>query len=194
MTRYVAMAVLVLLASAALTGCSSAHRSGPYQSSGDAQRNTVLAESLTQRAAAIIDRDPPRAEELLREALTADIFYGPAHNNLGVLLLSAGDLAGAATEFQWAAKLLPDNADPRLNLAITLERAGRIDEALSGYAAVLEVSPDHVPTMQAMAICQTRHDRYDDRTPNLLREIAMRGESDVWKSWARTQMAMLDVR
>jgi tetratricopeptide (TPR) repeat protein len=194
MTRYIAITVGVLLASSVPTGCSSARRTGPYQTSGDAQRNTVLAESLTQRAATLIGRDASRAEELLREALTADIFYGPAHNNLGVLLLSSGDLAGAATEFQWAAKLLPDNADPRLNLAITLERAGRIDEALSGYAAVLEVTPDHIPTMQAMAICQSRHDRYDDRTPYLLREIAMRGESDTWKSWARTQMAMLDVR
>jgi len=35
--------------------------------------------------AGLIDSDPAKAAELLREALTADLFFGPAHNNLGVL-------------------------------------------------------------------------------------------------------------
>ena len=36
--------------------------------------------------------EPDRAEALLREALTADLFQAKAHNNLGVLLLAKGDL------------------------------------------------------------------------------------------------------
>lgn len=41
----------------------------------------------------------------------------------------AGWLHKAASEFEWARKLMPGYPDPRLNLAMTLEEAGRIDEA-----------------------------------------------------------------
>jgi len=42
------------------------------------------------------------AETLLRRALTADLYHGPAHNNLGVLYLTQGKLFEAAGEFEWA--------------------------------------------------------------------------------------------
>ena len=38
-------------------------------------------------------------------------------------------LYDAAAEFEWARKLMPGHPDPRLNLAITLERAGREEGA-----------------------------------------------------------------
>lgn len=71
---------------------------------------------------------------------------------------------------------------------MTLERAGRIDDAVDAYAGVLDVSPEHVATMQAMALCQVRHTRRDARTSTMLREIAMRGETEEWRSWARDEM------
>lgn len=175
---------LVLFASCAPTG-----RRGPYQSIRDVDRNTVLAESLTRRATEVMEHDPAQAESLLRDALTADVFYGPAHNNLGILLLRAGDLAGAANEFQHASKLLPDSPDPRINLAIAFERAGRVDDAMDMYATVLEVRPDHVPAMQAMALCQVKHARRDGRTAVLVREIALRGETPAWREWAQAELS-----
>jgi hypothetical protein len=61
------------------------------------------------------------AERLLRDALTADLSYGPAHNNLGVLRLKRGDLSEAANEFEWARKLIPEHPDRRFSRAPTLE-------------------------------------------------------------------------
>jgi Tfp pilus assembly protein PilF len=89
----------------------------------------------------------------------------------------------------FARKLLPGHPDPRMNLALTLERAGRIDEAARTYASALEVYPGHVPTMQALARLQVRHGRADDRILEYLRTIAIEGETARWREWARGELA-----
>ena len=83
---------------------------------------------------------------------------------------------------------MPGHPDPRMNLALTLERAGRIDEALDTYETALEVYPNHLPTVQALVRLQLRYDRADGRTTKMLKEIALRGETSQWRQWARSQM------
>ncbi len=179
--------LLVVLLGLTFGGCA-AKPYGPYTPPDFARKDTPKAQQLSQDAAAILDTESERAERLLREALTADIDYGPAHNNLGVLFLSQGKLFEAANEFEWARKLMPGHPDPRMNLAFTLERAGRIDDALATYATALEVYPNHLQTIQALARIQLRHNRADDHTDDLLSEIALRGETDQWRTWARAQL------
>lgn len=175
-----------------LGGCANAPRSA-YEPLNENSRNPLEAQRLTLKAADIMHTDPARAEELLCKALSADLYHGPAHNNLGVLYLTQGKLYEAANEFEWARKLMPGHPDPRMNLALTLERAGRINEALAAYDTALEVYPGHVPSMQALARLQVRHNRADDRTDNFLREIALRGETEEWREWARRQMIQTGV-
>lgn len=177
--------ISVLLLSFVFFAVGCAHpAAGPYQTPSATARNPLEAQQLTQRAAKLIDTDPERAERLLHDALTADLHYGPAHNDLGVIHLAAGQLYEAAHEFEWARKLMPGHPDPRMNLALTLERAGRVDEALATYDTALEVYPNHLPTIQALARLQLRHNRTDDRTPDFLKEIALRSDSE-WQQWAR---------
>ncbi len=147
------------------------------------------AQRLTLLAADLLERDPERAEDMLRRALTADLYHGPAHNNLGVIHLNRGALYEAAEEFEWARRLMPGHPDPRMNLALTLERAGRIDDALTEYAAALEAYPGHIEAVQALVRCQVRNARRDERTRDLLEEVSMRGTSPVWRDWARTTLA-----
>ncbi|MCP3902143.1 MAG: tetratricopeptide repeat protein [Planctomycetes bacterium] len=177
LTTLVAITTLV-------AGCATTSTS-PYAEQPMVRRDTVRAQSLTQKAAALIEDDPEKAEELLREALTADLYHGPAHNNLGVLYLQQSKLYEAANEFEWARKLMPGHPDPRMNLALTLEHAGRIDEAMATYGTALEVYPNHLPTMQALARLQVRSGKTDDRTRRFLEEIALRGESPEWREWAQ---------
>lgn len=185
-----ACTAMVAVASVLLAGCKASSRArGPYAPVTEAMRDTVKAERLTREAADLIDTNPKRAEELLREALTADLYHGPAHNNLGVLYLNQDKLYEAAGEFEWAKKLLPGHPDPRMNLALVFESAGRTDEALATYATALEVYPEHLPSMQALARLQVRAGKRDERTPRLLREIALRGEDDSWRNWAQLQLA-----
>ena len=171
-------------------GCAGHRTIGPYNAPNEVARNPLEAQRLTREAAELMAADPVRAENLLREALTFDLYHGPAHNNLGVLHLNRGELYEAANEFEWARKLMPGHPDPRLNLAITLERAGRIDEALAACDSALEVYPGHIATTEALARLQLRHRRTDDRTRGLLEEIVMRGETEQWREWARRQLAL----
>lgn len=157
----------------------------------ESMRDTTLAQSLTEKAVGIASKRPDEAEKFLREALNADLYYGPAHNNLGVVYLDQGKLYEAAAEFEWARKLLPGHPDPRMNLALTLEVAGRTDEALSTYATALEVYPEHLPTIQALARLQLRAKKSNENTKHYLEDIALRGEDDTWKSWARLQLARI---
>lgn len=173
-----------LAAAVSMIGCASG--SGPYQSVEPQRRDTAKAESLTRQAADIIESDPAESERLLRQALTADLFHGPAHNNLGVIYLNAGKLYEAAGEFEWARKLMPGHPDPRLNLGLALERGGRVDEAMDAYRAALSLAPEHLPTVQALARCQLRHARTDTATVALLEMIEMRGDAE-WRAWAADQ-------
>ncbi len=182
---------LIVAALAVGPGCASPRSSGPYSPEAESARNTERAQSLTQEAARVMDKDPARAERLLRDALSADLYHGPAHNNLGVVYLRQCKLYEAAAEFSWAQKLMPGLPHPRMNLALTLEKAGRTDEALSGYQSALEVYPDHLPTLEAMARLQIKSGKTDDRTRHALQEIAFRAEDERWRQWARAQVARL---
>lgn len=176
---------LVLLV--VLAGCAGRSR-GPYANTPEVNRNSTEAERLNAEAVAVMDASPARAEDLLRRALTADLFYGPAHNNLGAILLERGELYQASEEFQWAARLMPAHPDPRMNLALTLELGGRVDEALATYRTALEVYPEHIPTLQALTRLQVRSGKSDEHSAANLAAIALRGETAGWRDWARLEM------
>jgi len=172
---------------ALLIGCSSSSPS-PYVNQPPIRRDTDRAQRLAAEAVDLIEKNAQRAEELLRDALAADLYHGPSHNNLGVLLLERGDLYEAANEFEWARRLMPGHPDPRMNLALTLEKAGRVDEALALYRRALEVHPGHRPTVQALTRLEVRAGRVDDQTLARLDTIRLEGEDDAWRTWARKEL------
>lgn len=205
-TRLFALTTLVPLV--LLASCQSGPNTA-YTPLEPERRDTSKADALNQQAAALMDDDPEKAETLLREALATDLYHGPAHNNLGVLFLKQGKLYEAAGEFEWASKLLPGHPDPRLNLSLTLESAGRYDQATGHVRTALQIHPGHIASLQQLARLELMHpDRpktamagssLTGRTPEAraelranLSEIAMRGETDAWKDWARLQIVKLD--
>jgi Tfp pilus assembly protein PilF len=165
------------------SSCSSTP-TGPYNPPSEAARDTTKAERLNREAADVLVGDPASAERLLRDALTADIFFGPAHNNLGVVFLGEHKLYEAASEFEWAKKLLPDSPDPRVNLALCLEQAGRLDDAIAAYETALQVRPDYLAAVQGIACLMLRSGKNDERVGQWLEDIAMRSEEAEWKQWA----------
>jgi tetratricopeptide (TPR) repeat protein len=210
------LSVLLTLASCvALSGCHAGSHAGadPYAPRSESARDPLEAQRLTLLAAELLEHDDaaldsaklehlkiktpapktdasgrpllPRpdlveAEKLLRQALGADLYHGPAHNDL---------LYEAAGEFEWARKLMPGHPDPRMNLALTLERAGRYDDALHTYASALEVYPGHIPTLEALTRLQLRHARPDEHTLDHLATLATDGESPQWREWAQKQLS-----
>ncbi|MFI4883193.1 MAG: tetratricopeptide repeat protein [Phycisphaerales bacterium JB064] len=170
-------------------GCRSSSPS-PYVNQPPIRRDTDRAQKLAAEAVDLMDKDPQRAEKLLRDALAADLYHGPSHNNLGVLLLERGDLYEAANEFEWARRLMPGHPDPRMNLALTLEKAGRVDEALAQYRRALEVHPGHRPTVQALTRLEVRAGRIDDQTMQRLETLSLEGEDEAWRRWANQHRAL----
>ncbi|HED54114.1 MAG TPA: tetratricopeptide repeat protein [Phycisphaerales bacterium] len=183
--RAVGVAMVIVL-----LGCQSGPP-GPYAGQTIERRDTAKASSLNRRAADIIYSDPDTAEKLLREALSYDLHFGPAHNNLGILFLSQGNLYEASSEFEWARKLMPGHPDPRLNLAITLERGGQVEEAIATYQAVLDLRPEFQPAMIGLASLQLRHLKADEHTQALLDQIAAASSNDQIRNWARMQINRL---
>jgi Tfp pilus assembly protein PilF len=178
------VAVAVFLAAAA---CQSASTS-PYATPTEVSRHTVEAERLSREGADLTASDPTKAEALLCDALSKDIFYGPAHNNLGVLYLKQQKLYEAANEFEWAKKLMPGHPDPRVNLAMTLEMAGKVDEALASYKTALEVYSEYLPAIEGIARLTVRSGKKDESLVGWLQMIAMRAEEPAWRTWAQERL------
>ncbi len=189
--RCLALMLAGCTASSMMIGCvsdgSAPRGRGPYSAMGASNRNPQLARQLHAQATRLLAEQGEAgyagAEALLRDALDADLYNGPAHNNLGIILLARGERYEAASEFEWARKLMPGHPDPRTNLALTLEQAGKTDEALDAYDAALAVAEGYLPAIQGKASLQVRTRRTDASTPALLDEIALRS-TDPWKQWA----------
>jgi Flp pilus assembly protein TadD len=161
--------------------------SGPinaYNTPAESARNPVEADRLSRQAAdAIESGDLDDAEKLLRRALAHDLYWGPAHNNLGVVFLERGKLYEAANEFEWARKLMPSQPDPRVNLGICLDRAGRSEDAMASFEAALEISPEHLPAIQGAALVAVRSGVAEDRVAGWLDAIASLSDHQ-WRRWA----------
>ena len=171
-----------------LAGCASTP-SGPYTPPTHEDRDTAKAERLSREAADLMADDVQAAEQLLREALTADLFHGPSHNNLGVVFLKQELYYEAAQEFEWAKKLMPGHPDPRVNLGLVMEAAGKVDDALGAYASALEVRPEYLPAIQGMARLMVYAGRGDERLRGWLEEVATRSTDAGWREWAKSRLA-----
>jgi hypothetical protein len=80
---------------------------------------------------------------------------------------------------------MPRRPDPRVNLGLVMEAAGRNDEAMASYDAALEVWPGYLPAIQGAASLALRsRDKDDARLAGWLNEVALRGD-DGWREGKR---------
>ena len=183
----VAATLAILLPLAALAGCSShRHRvDAPDAAVGD----TPLAVRLNKQGLAARE-EPDKAIDLFEKAVAADPYFGPAYNNLGAACLAAGRYHHAAIGLQQAARLMPESPQPRLNLGLTLETVGRLDDARTHYDAALAIAPDHLPAKQALARLLTRTGADPDRLEALLADLALTASDPAWRTWAQQQRTL----
>ena len=158
----------------------------------DPRRDTETARRLNAEATELLERGQlERAEKVLKKALAADIFSGPAHNNLGAVYYRQEKHYLAAWEFQYAAKLMAACAQPRNNLGMVFEAVGRLDDATAWYEQAMEVEPDNIEIVGNLARILVRTDHKDERTRKLLAEIALRDSRPEWSEWARERLALM---
>ena len=112
--------------------------------------------------------DYDAAEAALKAVLTADVMFGPAHNNLGKVYFHKGELYLAAREFDYAMKLMPNQPEPANNLGLVFETRGRLDDAVSAYGKAAALEPDNVQIMGNWARARVARVRRGERDPDLV--------------------------
>src|SRR5262249_10336119 len=128
--------ILLLLPLCFVAGCKS--------SMAHASRDSELARKQNDQAFDLIRREKyDQAEKILKKAIAADVMFGPARNNLGLVFYHQGKLYQAAWEFQNAIRLMPYQPEPRNNLGLVLERAGKLTDAADAYDRARQMEPDN---------------------------------------------------
>jgi len=195
MKSYVRAIAIIGLAAA---GCQpswnkpAAAPAGYQTVAADPRRDTEKARRLNEQGAALAERGQlEAAQKTLKEALEADLFYGPAHNNLGSVYFRKKQFYLAAWEFQHAAKLMPAKAQPRNNLGMVFEATGRTDAAIENYEKALAVEPGAFEPAANLARTMVQDGRKDDRTRKLLEQVARTDPRPEWVAWAQERLAAL---
>ncbi|HUJ11319.1 MAG TPA: tetratricopeptide repeat protein, partial [Verrucomicrobiae bacterium] len=82
-------------------------------------------------------------ETLWRDSVKKNPNAWVAHNNLGTVLRSKGNVSEAITEIEEALRIKPNDPGVLLNLGVTLERAGQEEDAVKCYEQALRLRPDY---------------------------------------------------
>ena len=179
-----AIFLLLLCGFVVLTGCKS--------STARASRDSELARKQNDQAFDLIRREKyDQAEKVLKKAVAADVMFGPARNNLGLVYYHQGKLYQAAWEFQNAIRLMPYQPEPRNNLGLVLERAGKLTDAADAYDRARQMEPDNPEFIGNLARAKIRRGDNDVETKELLEERAFKDPRPQWTSWAKENLIRL---
>jgi len=169
-----------------IAGCKSGgvtNRSDIIVANG--KRDTERARKEHERAFELISQHKyDEAEKVCKRALQADIMFGPAHNNLGLVYYYQDKLYAAAWEFQNAIKLMPYQPEPRNNLGLVFERAGKMNSAAEAYSKAHEIQPDNPEYLGNLARASVRMGDSTDETRRLLEQLIMIDDRPMWRDWA----------
>ena len=135
--------------------------------------------------------DPNTAESWFRKAIIADQFYGPAHNNLAILLRYKGRIYEAAKHFELAVKYMPSNTEPLFNLGQLSEDTNHLSDAIGYYQKAMEINPDDIRLIQALCRAKIRANQKDTEILKLLERIDTEAQNDQWRNWAQDQLFII---
>jgi Tfp pilus assembly protein PilF len=177
---------LPLLFAALIAGCASHPRTS------ERSFDTDLAKKENDHALHLLDEGKlEEAESHLKKSLEADVMYGPAHNNMGLVYYHQGKLYPAAWEFQSAIKLMPYQPEPRNNLGLVFEKAGKITNAAEAYEKARQLEPDNPEYLANLARAKVRRGDRDQETKKLLEELVLKDSRPQWSQWARVNLLRL---
>lgn len=190
--------LLVLGIAWAMTGCAGGTSrnaaGGEYRTVAvDPNRDTDAARRANEEGVRHLDAgDVKRATEAFERALSADIEFGPAHNNLGKVYYQQRQWYRAAWEFEYARKLLPRHAEPRNNLGLVLEASGELDRAVEQYREAVTLDSAVIAYKANLVRALVRRGDKTDEVRALLDELLTSETRPDWLTWARRQRAMMD--
>jgi len=86
--------------------------------------------------------DTAAATNVFRELVPRDPNFAEARNNLGLVLMQAGDLHTAQTEFLNALRLKPSYAEAHYNLALAFHLDGKEAESQAEFEKAYAINPE----------------------------------------------------
>ena len=156
-------------------------------------RQTERARDLNRRAVELVRAgDVDSAETLLKEALTADVAFGPAHNNLGKVYFHQRRFYLAAWEFRYAMGLMPGEAEPKNNLGLVYEVVGKLDDAVDTYAEANALQPDSPDYLGNLARARVRRGDRDEQVRRLLSDLLLKETRPDWVERAQMELVRMD--
>ena len=186
--RYLIFVSLV----ASMVGCASdtsATRGGYQTLAKDPTRDAALAnKEQTIGLKAMDEGNWKDAEAAFKRALTADITNGPAHNNLGKVYWHEDQRYLAAWEFDYAAKLMPNQPEPKNNLGLVFESVGKLDDAVADYQQAESMEPDNPQFIGNLARARLRRGDSVASVQTLLDRLLMRDTRPEWLYWAKENL------
>lgn len=175
-----------------LSGCQNSDHMVVAAPSGP---NTALARQLNDQAFSLIQKDKySDAEPFLKKAIEADVMFGPARNNLGLVYFHEQKLYAAAWEFQNAIKLMPYQPEPRNNLGLVMERAGKSAAAVEAFEAARKMEPDNPQYIGNLARVKIRSGDRSEETKALLQELVFKDSRPQWRDWAKMELLQFYAR
>lgn len=155
-------------------------------------RDTEAAKKANQRGLARLEKEQlDQARKAFEAALTADVRYGPAHNNLGKVYFARKNWYKAAWEFENARRLMPRHPGPRNNLGLVLERAGELDRAVDLYREAVGLDPDNMAYLGNLTRALIKRGDRTREVYNNLKRILEHDTRTPWLIWARQQLARI---
>jgi Flp pilus assembly protein TadD len=192
-------AIPIFLLLSVVAGCGN--RQEVVSGSKISPANSGLARQENDRAFALIRQGKyDEAEKALNRAIDADVMFGPARNNRGLVYYHQGRLYEAAHEFQYAIKLMPHQPEPRNNLGLVFEAAAdhlgpaKLAEAVGAYEEARRMEPDNPEFIGNLARTKIKRGDRDDATQKLLEELVFKDTRPEWRDWARTNLLRIRAR
>ena len=186
-----------LLLLTVMAGCQSGvppkASTEPYETVGkDPRRDTDTARAENATAVALLEKgDDTAAESALKRALAADVMFGPAHNNLGKIYYRQNKFYLAGWEFEYASKLMPHHAEPKNNMGMVFEVAGKYDDAVACYGDALRLDPNNPEIISNQARARIHRGDSGPELRDLLTKIITLDSRPQWIQWAKERLALM---
>ena len=138
--------------------------------------------------------DDCKIQQLLNDALLADVAFGPAHNTLGKVYLEQGKHYLAAWEFEYANRLMPDRTEPINNLGLVYEYAGQLDRAIEFYEQAYSDSPQTAQYLGNLLRARVRRGDPISDLRQQFEDLILLDKRRQWQDWARKFIVADDVQ
>jgi len=169
-TLYAATVALAPTSARAWTNLGHAHQQAGRLDQARAAYERALALLEGPAAGATEDASAAQAYEAARRF---DSDAADAHNNLGNVYRSWGQLEAAEREFRRALEINPRHVAAHNNLALTFDALGRGDEARAEFETALRIDPEHATTHSNLGNYYFRRDRLQEAREHYLAAIRL---------------------